>query len=872
MISHPDYEKCKERVSKHFRNGHEPKSIREDFGDFYPPDLFDFVMKEVEEDLKRIITWGAPGTLDGRTVKYNWYTGPSATSTRWNYFRSKLEAQGHIGEETLEKLEISTTRILNLMPPPAKLEFSSRGLVMGHVQSGKTTNFLGLVAKAADEKYRLIVVLSGITNNLRDQTQERLESSLVNPESGEWFLLTEKNQDFRAQTKNAQTLLQQGNNRVVAVVKKNKYRLTSLYNWLNKVSQVTRDTLPVLIIDDECDQATPNTGTAEARNAINNALAKLLDKKFLKKVSYVGYSATPWANILSDTTDVNGIYPSDFIVSLEKSEGYFGAKELFGSEVSEIEGDASDCGVDIIRSIPNSEISELAPPRSKEAIESWTPNVTKSLKKAIDWFLLASAARICRGQGDKWSTMMVHTSSNIKPHVKSAESIRAYITSLRETSEDSWMPELKSLWEAESPAAQSLNSLPLENWAEIEPGIRQVISKVTVIVDNSKSTDRLNYSDDQVASPVIVVGGNTLSRGLTLEGLTSSFFLRTSNAYDSMMQMGRWFGYRPGYADLQRIWLSNDAPYETKTWFRDLAGVEEEIRSQIDLYALELKTPYELGIRIRSLPGMAITSAAKAKFAVNVQIGYGSTRQQTILFNSDAKSQISNKAVLQEFVDYIRQNQGFVDNGEGWPLARNVDVAQVQKIISGYSFHESARTLSEKLLTEYLSKMSSEGELLNWNVVIYSNKSKNAPTYDFGAGLTVRMANRSKMKDEANVNIKTLISLGDMVADEPGIKLAVKKNGKITEAALHRQRSINPVVSGIPLLGFYVIDRNSEPGARYADSREPLNTEHDLVGLFFVFPETKSSQNATYFAPNLMHREVDFEEVEDPYSEDSEDD
>ena len=858
------FKKCLVKVEKRYLEGSSPEDIISDFSDFYPDDVLARAINVTKAKYADQIDWDDPTTVT--SVRHNWYKGPSENSKRWNHFYKTLVDQGHIGEETLEDLNKSTTKILNLNPSPVAVpKYSSRGLVMGHVQSGKTTNFLGVASKAADEGYRLIIVLSGITNNLRDQTQDRLESAI---DKSHWYMLTEKGVDFKAGKANAQFLLSNTSNRHIAVVKKNKSRLVSLYNWLNSANAITRNSLPVLIIDDECDQATVNAGTQQKRNAINKALQDLIDPDFLPKNAYIGYSATPFANILADTTDETGIYPKDFVVSLDASPGYFGAAALFGSEVEEVDG-SDNSGVDILRNIPNNDVDLVAPPKNRLKVEEWEPELVDSLRDSIHWFLLATACRWARGSKAKWSSMMIHTSSNIRPHEKTVELVSKYLEAVNLASLEA---DLAALWSKEIGKAKSLRTGSEVSWAEVWKALPQVLSAVGVIMDNSKSIDRLDYSPESKPYPVIVVGGNTLSRGLTLEGLVSSYFLRTSNAYDSLMQMGRWFGYRPGYEDLQRIWMSNEKPYLTSFWFRELSIVEDEIRQQIALYAREGLSPISLGIRIKSLPGMAITAAAKMKSAVKAQIGFGRSRQQTILFKVDKKSLKSNIDAAEQLVSELAPT--WADNGEGWQLSKNAGVGTVLTFINKYQMHPDVRTLNPELLTKYIQNLNSEKELLKWNVAIYSNKTKTAKKRDLGNGVVVRMATRSKMKDEPNTNIKTLISLGDMVADKPALKVAARTVGKdkvarISEASLHHQRASDPEIAKVGLLGIYVIDKDSAPVNPSSESREKLGTSEDLIGLFIVFPGTDSSYNVTYMAPNLTALETEFEVIDDdPYDDD----
>jgi hypothetical protein len=834
------------------------------------PVLAPIALKRVQKYLSRTNTWPYGGGMiapENPDPNSGWYGGPKSDSTLWQSFKSAIQAEGKLDENDIDVLDDFTTRILSRMPAPGRSSFSGRGLVMGYVQSGKTTNFMGLAAKAADEKYKMIIVLSGITNNLRDQTQSRLEKVLTgnNPN---WHWLTHKNEDFTTKH-NAQSLLGPGNqNRLIAVVKKNTSRLKLLYKWLGSVNDITRASVPVLVIDDECDQASINTHRQkDARTAINKALTDLLNPEFLPRASYVGYSATPYANFLIDTTQDQGLYPRDFIVSLNKGLGYFGAAELFGRDAL-ADGDLGIQGANIIRDIPNGDVNSVKPPKGQ--LGDWLPEIPSSMKDAIGWFVLANSIRCMRTGHQEWSTMMVHTSPNVEPHRRTAQVVRELLEAWASDAEGTFESFLKKLYLREIDRVPELvpaSTIP-NPWDELFLETQKTIKKIRVIVDNYKSDDRLDY-DNENPYPVIVVGGNTLARGLTLEGLVSSFFLRTTNAYDALMQMGRWFGFRPGYADLQRIWMPDEEPYRLAHWFRQLAFVEEEIRSQIESYAFEGYTPNEVGIKIRKLPGLAITAAAKQRHAVDAQLSFSGTKIQTILFERDQEVQLDNLAALAGLVSEIGSSN-FFSNSENWPIARSVSADVILNFLQKYRFESGSRALQFDPISTYVNNLRQDGELEKWNVAIYSNQKRSAPSFELTPGLSVRMANRSQLKSEKDpkkIDIKTLISLGDMVADKPELKLKHKKTygTNLKHSTLKTIRSEDLEVGEVPLLGIYLVDKDSKPNESESDSRVNLASPENLVGLYFIFPETENSKGAAFVTANLEDR-AELEEVE-PESE-----
>jgi hypothetical protein len=528
-----------------------------------------------------------------------------------------------------------------------------------------------------------------------------------------------------------------------------------------------------------------------------------------------------------------------------------------------VDGEEDFDGSDIIRDIPNSDVDIVKPPKGD--LETWTPDIPASLRDAIGWFLIANAIRRLRSGGQDWSTMMVHTSPNVLPHQKTAEAIRKFLRGWAEGDLGDLSKLLESLYAEEISRAAHLESQPEISWPTVFSEVLATLQVLKVIVDNYKSEDRLNY-DSENPFPIIVVGGNTLARGLTLEGLVSTFFLRTSNAYDALMQMGRWFGYRPGYADLQRIWLANDDPYELSKWFRDLAFVEDEIRNQIEAYALEGYSPVQVGIKIRKLPGMAITSAAKQRHAVAAQLSYAGSRIQTILFEKEASVLKSNLDSLRALASKINIDQ-LPLNSDGWPVAYNVPADTVLEFVKMYKFEPGSKSLQYDSIEKYVTALRKTGELEKWNVAFYSNTKRDARKIDITDSLALRMANRAQMsseKDPRRIDIKTLISVGDMVADKPILKdkCRARYGPGLKQSALQKMRHDDVELSDRPLLGIYVIDKDSVPSAADSNHRVPLNVAHHVVGLYFIFPQTDNPNAAVYYTANLEER-ADLEELDE---------
>jgi hypothetical protein len=565
-----------------------------------------------------------------------WYTGPKEGDVCWPAFRQSL-AERELDAVAIDAIDRASTKILSYLGDPGVHGLQTKGLVIGHVQSGKTSNYTAVVAKAADAGYRLVIILSGMYNALRQQTQMRLNGQLVTRVAEEtWYPLTEEDADF-GRVSQGGALLSQPELRLLVVTKKNTSRLTRLRDWLADIHADTRRRCPAIIIDDEADQATPNTGDDEfERSRINALINEIVG--LLPTSSYVGYTATPFANVFIDPT-AEDLYPSNFVISLPRPKGYFGAESIFG-RASLDDADDPDDGHDMVREVTTAEAEELRPPRNSEEREAYEPVVPPSLAQAVKYFLLSTAVRRHRGHQRKHSSMLVHTTQYSAIHIRQRDVLRAFVDQIRRQvahGDEALKEELRTQWERERgavPAEQFGNEAV--TFDEVYTHLPHVLREVRVVADNYISEDRLNYTEERtidgkkvvVPQTVIAVGGNTLSRGLTLEGLTVSYFIRSGRAYDTLLQMGRWFGFRPGYEDLPRVWMT----IELRRQFRFLAMIEEEIRRDVERYEREGITPGEYGLRVRRHPSLMITAPSKMRSVRRVSLSYSGERLQTFLF------------------------------------------------------------------------------------------------------------------------------------------------------------------------------------------------------------------------------------------------
>lgn len=774
--------------------------------------------------------------FDPEMVGAAWYTGRNPNDVFWPKLEATLLADPGWAR-AVPSLDAASQDVVGLLQDPHARLINSRGLVIGHVQSGKTANFTATIAKAADAGYRLFIVLSGVHNALRRQTQLRLERQLQDLEPTRWLALTDEHRDFGNPVK-ALALVAGTNLRLLAVVKKNGPRLRRLLAWLRAAEEHGGfDTCPVLIIDDEADQASPNASRNPDldRTTINGLIVDILK---LNRVAYVGYTATPFANVLIDPTSPQDLYPRHFIYALKKPPDYFGAEELFGLGLT---GEEDVPEHDMIRIVPDEEAEQHRVPKGG----SFEATVTPCMADAVRWFLLASAARRVRSGSSPHSSMLVHTTQRVAAQFQYLPLIREAVRKVRTAIDDGETDELGGSWEEEAarePAGiHGLDPLP---FASVLDALGPVLDDVKVVVDNGQSTERLLY-DDAAGTTVIAIGGNTLSRGLTLEGLVSSYFLRGANAYDTLLQMGRWFGYRPGYADLPRIWTTVDLV----EGFRHLADVERDLRSEVERYAVEQTTPTDVAVRIKLHPRMQVTNRLRMQYAVPATSSFSGQRPQTILFRHlDATTVAANLAAARTFLT-AAVNGSAPEWNANKIVVRDVPVDVVLDFVRSYRFHEDSE-MSPGLLGGYVKKQNAHGQLLVWNAAVITREADSCGQIDLGLSARVNLIERSKFAnspDPTTANIGTLMSKPDRVADLMDGKAAVVR----TDPQLVQDRT----ASGRGLVLLYPIAANSKPrGARSTKVREVLGAAGDLMGVAIAFPTApRETDPSSTIAVDLRH-------------------
>lgn len=543
--------------------------------------------------------------------------------TYWDSYAKQLQSQGFVGN-ILRSIDEDTDSILTECGNPAVGEpWRIQGLVMGDVQSGKTANYCGLISKAADAGYKVIVLLTGMIEELRSQSQERMDEGFVGRDSNEILdgqqgpfigagryrqvipnVLTSVSSDFL--TSNQRSLkgipLQNLNEPLLLVMKKNTTPLKRLIDFLKHQMHhgAKQLDIPLLVLDDEADNASVNAKKDEDPARINSLIRELLGQ--FRRASYVGYTATPFANVfINPDPDRNDLFPSNFIYSLKPPSNYVGAASIFSDE-GRLSGQLQDI----------EDIEEILPAKHRKDLE--VDELPESMTDAIGVFLISCAIRDLRGEPLKHRSMLINVSRFTDVQARLADVVNERLYSL--INEIKQYLAADGIWERHAPLVRLANLFDRHYgecefaWDDIRAKLYDSVASVRVLTINQKTEaeHKLNYRqyrNTEKGRRVIAIGGLTLSRGLTLEGLCVSYFYRNSKAYDTLLQMGRWFGYRPGYEDLCRIWMTTEA----QEWFGHIADVVAELRSDIRYMHVNRLPPSRFGIRVRSHPDTLLVTA-----------------------------------------------------------------------------------------------------------------------------------------------------------------------------------------------------------------------------------------------------------------------
>ena len=667
----------------------------------------------------------------------------------WDRYRLLMAEKGLSGQ-VLGGLGNVTDRILGLLENPNKSgKWDRRGMVMGHVQSGKTANYIGVVSKAADAGYRVIIIIAGLQNKLRNQTQRRVDEGFIGFSSmsaggknlpkrnvtgvGRHDLrrqpvaFTTSYKDFHkgiAQSLNLR--LQNLQEPAVFVIKKNTSTLRNLIDWLrthNAALGTETIGYPMLLIDDEADNASINIQHRVDRvSRINGQIRELL--KLFDRSCYVGYTATPFANIFidPDTDDQmvgHDLFPRDFIVSLDAPTNYFGPSRVFRDNAAVVLKDLED-------------YADLLPTSHK--IDHWVTELPESLREAMRVFIVARAIRLVRGQSQAHNSMLVNVSRFMNVQQQIRNEIHSFVEQIRSSVRvngakrvdmairDPEMAELRRVFK------QHYGATCAEDWMDIQAQLHESVSAISIVEVNSRAAGSLDYAEHETSGlNVIAVGGLSLSRGLTLEGLTVSYFLRRSMMYDTLFQMGRWFGYRDGYEDLCRVWM----PEEAQGWYDHIAESIDELRDELARMQSANATPRDFGLKVRSHPDTLVVTA-RNKIGTGqdhtVLIGLANRFVETAILRRDGATLRDNLRAVERLAEEMRKGGQAPEGGDelnGSRLVRDVPVAAVDAFLRLFKNHPGSFATESEPVRRYIDARAG-GELSKWDVLFAGVRRRTA--------------------------------------------------------------------------------------------------------------------------------------------------
>ncbi len=825
----------------------------------------------------------------------------------WERYRRYLEDVKQLPPESVRRLHGVTDDVLKRLEDPERPgQWDRRGMVVGQVQSGKTANYTGLICKAADAGYRLIIVLAGAHNSLRSQTQLRLDEGFLGFDTQQRMLFNQNNArlgvgllpgegffhvhpltssedrgDFQLKVARQANVMVGGRDPVLLVVKKNASILRNLLRWATLVQQqhspeagrdVVRD-VPLLVIDDEADYASVNTRAIpldengspleeEDPTRINGRIRELLHR--FEQSAYIGYTATPFANIFISPeveSDRFGqdLFPRDFIVNLPVPSDYVGPVEVFGLRNSPDPEDAT--GMPVIRPVVDYE--RWLPDRHKKDQEPGP--LPQSLRKAIHSFVLVCAARAARGQRHEHNSMLVHVTRFVLVQRKVTEQVKDELEGIQRrlrygdgNAPEQLLEELRTIWEQDFQTTTEKfddPDLPVLSWERLLPELSPAADRVQVLEINGSARDALQYFEHPRGLSCIAIGGDKLSRGLTLEGLSVSYYLRASRMYDTLMQMGRWFGYRPGYADLCRLYTTP----ELAGWYKDITMASEELRQEFDYMAAIGGTPKQFGLLVRKHPdGLMVTAAAKMRHGLTMQISFSGSISETIVFHRDSRTIEDNFRRVEYLLESLGEPE--TSEGPGGSVQWHADNPEpILTFLDTFVTHDDSRKARATLLARYIRNRKAAGELVEWDVRLASG-AEERPLVDVG-GQQVRLVKRARFPQIDSFaagdpyRIRRLVSPTDETRDlgpeEYERALELTRRERLASSNRSEEGQNPRIPSGTAI-------RRIRPPRRGLLLLYPLDPEFAgvddvpaIMGFAISFPESKGAPSVEYVVNNV---------------------
>ena len=726
---------------------------------------FDALVRELESNLNVVV--GTAATLTDDDTDHIAWLHDRRGSIEWcftkRYQRLLKERKGW-AVATLQRSDDLTDRVLELIENPHRAGvWDRRGMVVGEVQSGKTSNYIELICKAADAGYKFIVVLTGTTNSLRAQTQLRFDEGFLGWDTRLNLALDSSNKRVGVGTLAGEPLLRAipstnadergdftlgianqfnvrlGGDPVIMVVKKNGAVLRNLIRWAKSLNPEGPmgpiSDVPTLVIDDEADFASVNTrplGTDDDENptVINGRIRELLNS-FVQSV-YIGYTATPFANIFIYPDQDAGefgqdLFPRDFLINLPVPSNHVGPTKVFGLPTGADDDAGPVVGLPLVR-IVNDHDDHIPNVHKRDWVVDELPD---TLKRAMRAFILACAARAGRGEEGQHNSMLIHVTRFVDVQRRVAELVSFELRDLQNrirygdgNSTHRIVDELRAMWfEDFVPTYRTARELHPElmpgctevTWNTVHSQLLKCSQRIQVKVINGAAKDALDYWDHPEGMSAIAIGGDKLSRGLTLEGLSVSYYLRASRMYDTLLQMGRWFGYRPGYLDLCRLYTTD----ELRDFYSHITVATNELREEFDLMADRGMKPSDFGLRVRSHPsGLVITAANKMRNGTPMSVSYSADISETISFDRDPEVNRKNYERFSRFIASRGAAEPLPSGNRIWHEVSGDDVAD---LLVDVKVHTGSRKARGDYLARYIRRQNSVGGLAAWCVALISN-------------------------------------------------------------------------------------------------------------------------------------------------------
>lgn len=832
----------------------------------------------------------------------------------WNRYRTYLKDDKLFPDAVINQVDILTDRVLDgLFYPLHEQSIRKYGMVVGQVQSGKTSNYTGLICKAADSGFKLIIVLAGIHNSLRSQTQLRLDEGFLGfdtkfsrayDQNRVWIgvgrgsrsivahSLTSSDHrgDFTAGAANSLGINFNTTEPILLVVKKNAAVLQRLKKWLSTYAVNSGDKKIIsdkslLMIDDEADHASINTNPrqAEQPTRINGLITDIMT--LFSKAAYVGYTATPFANIFIPLEE-DSLFPRDFIINIPAPSNYIGPDKVFGFDYYEDDSENNKTLPIVFR------IDDYKPffPDRHQSQDPKPQDIPESLNIAIKTFFLVCTIRQLRGNGNAHNSMLIHVSRFIAWQNKVFElvynTVRHYQRGIEFKIPDI-IEEFRQIYEVgtqnydsivsisqeilESEFASLDTKITTQPWIEVLSILHEASSKIVVKELNGGSGDVLDYYEHTNGLSLIAIGGDKLSRGLTLEGLSVSYFLRSSKMYDTLMQMGRWFGYKRGFLDLCRLFTSA----ELNEWFCHITKASEELRDEFDYMSnVANATPEKFALKVRTHPGqLQISASNKIRTAKHIEVSWAGRLIETYQFLKSEDEKNENLLQLKEFASVLSLSE----TKSGKLLWFDIKPESVMNFLSKLKYPENLKSADTAILTRFIEMQLKIGELKSWRVAIF-NKSNTRSYYevsfkDKSINIGLYLRNCDEKIDQTHYYLKKshIISPPDELVDltdeekkealriTKEYRLKSGKNGEIKSASgqVVRDRIRNPQN---PLLMIYLLDPD---GA--IDQRSGISNTGPLpfLGYAISFPKSKFNVPVKYAINEQLLPQFEFDYIED---------